>query len=706
MTKRQMLIAKKVSSYVLASFVLVLFGQNCSMGFAPIVYLDHFSSTSSSSSGEFLAAKTILKNNCTSCHSPSGVQADSRLDMTAESQFELAGLVVAGQPDQSKLIQKLKNFTGTSSLTKTMPLNGSISDSDYQTLRRWIMAMGATSSDSNPYTCNTGNSLEDKLVVQKLQVLTNVQYTNTIKDFLALAIPASATQVYNSTLTSVAMPSDSGAKFARTIADLSKEKLSAYFNIADKLGANLTDSNNGPTFLNNIISLNPGVCTGASISSLSLACQKQFIRNLGLRLYRRPLNEVVGNDEVETFRQEFVMTSDISAAISNLVFRFMMSQNFLFKMENNEVESPSNPKLLQLSSFSIANRLSYTFWNTMPDEQLLSMAAAGNLQDDLKFIDAMNYVMSSPKMISSMKEFAYGWLVLNKTPNFDPNTASLQFFSNGLTFDGRMHDAMNDEAQELVSYVARNNGKFSDIFTTDISFARYSPLMQIYGVTTPAPATITPQNAVRMPAGTRSGILTRAALLSETTGGQNLIHRSVRIKRDLLCISQPPPPANVVPPVPITDEEFPTMTFRQRFDHDTGTGVCFSCHQTINPYGHALSKYNGLGFYGQTEPAFTKNGMLAGNQLPTDASASLSSILSGGQSFSDPISYSNFISQRPEAQNCFVRNYAIQFLGREPDTAAEGCRLNKMFSIIKSGTLKDAMSSIATDIEFRHKKLD
>ena len=318
----------------------------------------------------------------------------------------------------------------------------------------------------------------------------------------------------------------------------------------------------------------------------------------------------------------------------------------------------------------------------------------------------MNYFLSSPRVDSSLKEFAHGYLVLNKTPVFNPATSSLNFFNDGIPFDSAMTNAMNAEAQELVSYIARSNGKFSDLFTTDISFARHAPLMQVYGVTAAAPATITPLNAVRMPAGTRAGILTRAALLSESSGGQHLIHRAVRIKRDLLCISQAPAPADVMPLVPLTPAQYESYTFRQRTAHDTGTGSCFGCHQTINPWAYPLSKYNGLGFYKNTEPAFTSTGMLTGSQLPTDSTSDLSPVMSGGGMVSDAIQFSAVIASRPEAQTCFTKNYASYFLGREPDVEKEGCRLNKMFSLIKAGNLKDAISSIATDVEFRHRKLD
>lgn len=704
-TTQRLLIARKVLICAFSAAVVLVFGQNCSNGFTPEIYLDHLSSNSPSSA-EFTASKAILTNRCASCHGAGGSQSHTRLDLATEQQFTLSGFVIAGKPDESKLLQRLRNYSGNSAL-KDMPPTGPIPDSEYQTLRRWIMAMGATTTpESNPYACNANEPIDNKVLFSKIQALSDLQYTNTIKDFLALTVPTTASGIYSRAVAPVTIPTNTSARYPRNISDVSKDRLMAYFNISDKLATELTNSTNAQTFLAKIISFNSGACFNPTLTVLSSDCVNQFVRNLGLRLYRRPLIEAGAINELEAFKQEFALTADRAKAMSNLIMRMMMSQNFLFRMEDQEIQSPTNPKLLQLSSYAVANRLSYTFWNTMPDETLLGYARNGSLQDDLRFAEAMNYVLSSAKVDSSYKEFAQGYLLLNKTPVFSSSTSSLQHFNNGIQFDLAMTKAMNSEAEELVSYIAKNNGKFNDLFTTDISFARHTPLMQVYGVTMPAPPTITPQNAVRMPAGTRAGILTRAALLAEESGGQHLIHRAVRIKRDLLCISQAPAPADVNPVVPLTPAQYQTYTFRQRTAHDTGTGSCFACHQTINPYGFPLSKYNGLGFYSNTEPAFTSTGILTGAQLPTDSTSDLTGVLSGVGQISDAIQFSSVIGSRPEAQRCFTTNYASYFLGREPDVEKEGCRLNKMFSIIKAGTLKDAMSSIATDVEFRHRKID
>jgi hypothetical protein len=156
----------------------------------------------------------------------------------------------------------------------------------------------------------------------------------------------------------------------------------------------------------------------------------------------------------------------------------------------------------------------------------------------------------------------------------------------------------------------------------------------------------------------------------------------------------------------MTPEQFASFTSRQKFAHNTGQGVCNSCHQSINPFGYAFSKFNGLAFHKETEPAFRMDLTFTGAQLPLDSTTNMAGVVSGGGAISDATEFSNFVASRSETKACFTKNYAEYFLGENIDTNTMGCRLNKFYKFLEgSGTLKDAMRSMAADTEFRYKKL-
>ena len=84
----------------------------------------------------------------------------------------------------------------------------------------------------------------------------------------------------------------------------------------------------------------------------------------------------------------------------------------------------------------------------------------------------------------------------------------------------------------------------------------------------------------------------------------------------------------------------------------------------------------------------------------------MTGVLSGAGAMQDAQEFSSFVANRAETRACFSKNFAQFFLAQEPNVDTMGCRLNKVYSYLKSsGTLKEALRSMAADSEFRYKKL-
>lgn len=80
--------------------------------------------------GLFGAAQTIMGTNCTPCHD---------YGTRSEVQLIASGLIVAGDPENSKLYYRL-NGSGGSKGPKNMPQNGSLSDTQIEAIRDWILS--------------------------------------------------------------------------------------------------------------------------------------------------------------------------------------------------------------------------------------------------------------------------------------------------------------------------------------------------------------------------------------------------------------------------------------------------------------------------------------------------------------------------------------------------------------------------------------
>jgi hypothetical protein len=126
---------------------------------------------------------------------------------------------------------------------------------------------------------------------------------------------------------------------------------------------------------------------------------------------------------------------------------------------------------------------------------------------------------------------------------------------------------------------------------------------------------------VRAPAGTRSGLLSRAALLAVNVDQGRPIIRGVFVHRKILC-GILPPPSSAALPVGSTDPVTPSSswTSRQLYEHKTQEASCLRCHSSINPLGFALANYDSLGRYQAQEKIFDAGGNFLG-ALPINSSA-------------------------------------------------------------------------------------
>ncbi len=686
-----------VSGFLLLTLILVCF-QNCGQPF-------HSEDQSSVDTGltspeelRFKAASTVIQAKCASCHSEGGSASFAPFTFNSEGQFISAGLISPGDPSKSKLIYRLKNYPDTSITNRNMPTTGSLSADEYSAIYLWVSKILPT--DSAPFTCNTNDSLDNRAVAKNIKRLSQRQYLNSIRDLLGRAFAANtSSSLLNQASSTVSLPTDDDSSFSRFDGSVVMQHMRGYFEIADALANSVTNSTHYSTLVNSFINLDRGSCVSVNPTSLTTACATQFINNFGTRALRRPLT----SEERGVFTTVYTNAGGNAAGINAIVFRFLMAPQFLYKIENGG--SVVTGSLLKISSYEVASRLSYMFWNSMPDEELLNRARSEDLSEDSHFLSALNYVADHDKSQDSMSEFTSEWLHLKNIPQFATNNASLNYLANGITLDSSLRTAMISEVQELSQYVYRNNMTFEDLFTTNVSFARDSRLLSIYGLSNAAATYVTPQNAVRFPESERGGILTRAALLVGGSELANPIKRGIRIRKDILCLPLANPPAELEealePPEPNIN-----LTTRQRYDHATSPTACMNCHQYINSLGHGLGSYNSFGKYETQEPTFDQNGNFSGRYLPISTQVDLSTSLAPGISASNPHQLSRLVAEQETTMRCFSEK-ALRFAeGRTENKNKEGCRLNGLYSKLNQAqSLKEFFKSLAQDSEFRHRLL-
>ena len=422
------------------------------------------------------------------------------------------------------------------------------------------------------------------------------------------------------------------------------------------------------------------------------ACIEAFVDSVGLWTSRRPLE-----DDERDFLVDTVFANDGSdyqatpTAIRDLLIAMLASPRFLYIVEDHgdEVEDGVD----ELDAYELASRLSFHFWNSMPDQELFSAAANGSLLDETEYEAQVARIYSDPRTQATFQKFFFEWLELYRVgdPFSGVQSGDLQkmVFIEGADVTPQLVDNMVNEVLDMTEYY-RLNGAFADLFTSNVSFARTADLASIYGV----PAWNGSMPLVQFPTPDRLGLLGRGALLSASTVYTHPILRGVRIREDFMCdeLGMPPADFNGSP-----TEATAMMTTRERISALTSSSSCIGCHQFINGLGFPLESFDALGRHRDEEMIIDPMGGVVLAPLDVDAtpftdSETDATIVSG------PAGLVDDLLQSGKLQSCFARHYARFTLGLagDPDFRGDSDVVDALAQQIDGGApLADVFKGIA-----------
>src|SRR5262249_25645374 len=113
-------------------------------------------------------------------------------------------------------------------------------------------------------------------------------------------------------------------------------------------------------------------CTGAQDAT----CASAFIRSFGKRAFRRPLTNADAARYEALYQKAITSGYDFKTGIEWIVFALLQSQQFLYRVEFG---APPSGSVAQPTQYEMASRLSYLYWQSMPDDTLFTAAEQGQL---------------------------------------------------------------------------------------------------------------------------------------------------------------------------------------------------------------------------------------------------------------------------------------------------------------------------------------
>ncbi len=157
------------------------------------------------------------------------------------------------------------------------------------------------------------------------------------------------------------------------------------------------------------------------------ACARQILTHLAGQAYRRPVNDSDTKDLL-AFYHRGRQSEDFDAGIRLALTAILASPDFLYRAE---IPAPgvAAGTAYRIGELELASRLSFFLWSTLPDDELLSVAAKGRLHDPEQLARQVRRMLADPKAQSLVNHFAFQWLNVAKLAEIEPDARLFPYAS-------------------------------------------------------------------------------------------------------------------------------------------------------------------------------------------------------------------------------------------------------------------------------------
>jgi mono/diheme cytochrome c family protein len=421
------------------------------------------------------------------------------------------------------------------------------------------------------------------------------------------------------------------------------------------------------------------------------------------RAWRRPLTSDEQAEIRETYRSlrehETLSHED---AIRDSLAGVLMSPHFSYRLALVAIPDGSGSttkRAAALTDYELASRLSFFLWASIPDQELLQHAAAGDLHQASILTSQVRRMMKDSRIRGLATEFLGNWLDFRRFE--EHNAVDRERFP---VFNNELRQAMYEEPIRFFVDLAERDGSATEFISADHTFANVS-LAAHYGFDV---TRFSKQKSVS--AGTknewlrfdnvaaqgRGGFLPMAVFLTKNSPGLRTspVKRGYWIVHRLLGEHIPAPPLNV-PELPKAEADFDDLTLSQLLAKHRDHTACAGCHQKFDSFGLVFEGYGPVGEKREID--------LGGHPVQTHATFPDGSAGDGLESLR---TYLNSNS-RDEFIDTLVRQTFAYGLGRSlqlSDTAAIESTKEKLRE--QNYQLSTLLEAVATSPQFVNKRVD
>src|SRR6185295_13508649 len=204
------------------------------------------------------------------------------------------------------------------------------------------------------------------------------------------------------------------------------------------------------------------------------ACADRIIARLAKHAFRRPSTPadlesltrfyLAGRSEEGTFED------GIEAALQ----RILADPEFVYRGER-EPAALAAGKSYRVSDLALASRLSFFLWSSIPDDELINLAAQGRLKDPVVFEKQVRRMLADPKSEALITNFTGQWLNVRSMKASEP---VVNVFPD---FDDNLRNAFQREIELFFGSIVREDRSILDLIDADYTFVN-ERLAKHYGI--------------------------------------------------------------------------------------------------------------------------------------------------------------------------------------------------------------------------------
>jgi len=318
-------------------------------------------------------------------------------------------------------------------------------------------------------------------------------------------------------------------------------------------------------------------------------CAQQILARLATRAYRHPVQ--AGGDEMNLLLQFYRLGrgegGDFEVGIQYALSRMLVDPHFIYRFESEPTAAAAGD-VYRIGDLELASRLSFFLWSSIPDDELLAVAAAGELHDPEVLAAQVERMLADERSRALVVNFAGQWLKLRELGDFpsqDPD------------FDADLRDAFRAETELFVASVVRERRSVLELLDADYTYLN-ERLAAHYGIDGVRDSYM--RRVALPPDSPRRGLLGQGSILTATSAPNRTspVVRGQWIVQNLLGAAVPNPPPGAAADLSAEASKAKNLrgdTVRERLEAHRSNPTCAACHAIMDPLGLALENFDLVG---------------------------------------------------------------------------------------------------------------